>query len=76
MNYNFTCRGCTARYGGCHAKCETYKREKAEYERLREEQAKNKRVEAGLRHYTFCQMAKSQKGKGRAWNGKEGRNVE
>jgi hypothetical protein len=28
----FSCHGCTARAAGCHATCETYKKEKAAHE--------------------------------------------
>lgn len=31
----FTCKDCPNRYPGCHDKCEKYKTEKAEYERLK-----------------------------------------
>lgn len=33
----FSCRHCTERTIGCHGSCETYKRERAEFDRLKSE---------------------------------------
>lgn len=35
MSKFFTCKDCPDRYIGCHAKCEKYLREKADYECLK-----------------------------------------
>ena len=45
----FSCYGCQARAPGCHAKCETYAREKAEYEARREEELQRKIINSGLK---------------------------
>lgn len=33
MSFIFSCKGCNKREPGCHDRCETYKQEKAEYDR-------------------------------------------
>lgn len=38
----FNCHGCTKRYAGCHAACELYKADKAEYERVKALENRNK----------------------------------
>lgn len=30
---SFSCKDCKKRYSGCHSKCDTYKKELAEYEK-------------------------------------------
>ena len=37
----FSCRRCTERTMGCHGSCETYKSERAEFDRLKAELNKN-----------------------------------
>ena len=41
-NVPFTCNDCTNRHPGCHDKCEKYKREKAEWDRMKAERDKDK----------------------------------
>ena len=54
-NLPFTCRGCENRYPGCHSKCEKYKQERAEYDRLRAEHRKYITV----KQYTAEQTSKN-----------------
>lgn len=39
-----SCRNCLDRYPGCHQHCKTYKKERAEYERQKAEENKDKDV--------------------------------
>ena len=41
-DYRFSCRGCEKRYPGCHDHCDTYKAERAEYEKLKQRDAVEK----------------------------------
>ena len=40
------CRGCTKRYPGCHDKCEDYKQARAEFEKEKKEERKQKEAAA------------------------------
>lgn len=44
-SYPFSCKGCTERHPGCHATCETYKRERAEYEKQKAKRDKYKEAQ-------------------------------
>ena len=39
-----SCRNCLDRYPGCHQYCKTYKKERAEYDRQKAEENKDKDV--------------------------------
>ena len=68
----FPCKGCTERRGGCHAVCEQYKAAKAEYETLKAERDKKRRVTRVLNDYASDMVSRNRKRSGRKWNGKEG----
>lgn len=46
-NIPFTCKDCPNRYPGCSGKCEKYKRERAEYDRLKAKE----NIDRSLRTY-------------------------
>ena len=43
---NTHCKGCADRYPGCHGKCEDYKAARAEFEKLRDADRKERAVAA------------------------------
>ena len=45
---DFSCKGCGNRYPGCHGNCETYKAERAEYDKLKEKHDFEKKINGGL----------------------------
>lgn len=49
----FSCKDCKDRFPGCHGTCETYKQEKAEFDRKKEELRKRKDIEAGLNQHFY-----------------------
>lgn len=44
-NFEFSCKGCLTKHGGCHAECETYKQERLEYEKKKAEYDKYKEAQ-------------------------------
>lgn len=72
----FSCYGCEKRHAGCHATCETYRKEKAAHEAEKEEERRAKKINDGLNAHMFECIAKCKGKKGRRWDGKEGRNIE
>ena len=42
------CKDCTDRYPGCHAKCEKYISQRAEYDRIKAEHKKKAMISNGL----------------------------
>lgn len=47
---NFSCKDCEEKHGGCHATCETYKREKKAFEEKMEIERKRRAIDNGI-HY-------------------------
>ena len=45
---DFSCKGCGNRYPGCHGNCETYKAERAEYDKLKAKHDFEKKINGGL----------------------------
>ena len=44
-NFVFSCYGCNTKHAGCHAECETYKRERIIYEQKKAEYDKYREAE-------------------------------
>jgi hypothetical protein len=44
----FSCKGCEKRTPGCHARCEKYLKEKAEYDRLKAAEDKRRDIQIGI----------------------------
>lgn len=57
----FSCMGCQDRFPGCHGACEKYKKERAEYDKIKEETKKKHDVEAGLNNYFYDSVHKTTK---------------
>ena len=55
MSFRFSCKDCTERHVGCHSTCEKYISEKAENDRLREEEHhKRKDMSTNSNGTYFC----------------------
>ena len=61
--YNFSCKGCDKRYPGCHSQCETYKREKLEYDALKAKEDRKKEIRQGIYIQKCNALSKATKGK-------------
>lgn len=57
----FSCMGCENRYPGCHAVCETYKQEKAELDKSKEEMRKVLAINRGIKSQKFDGIQKAMK---------------
>lgn len=67
----FSCYGCEKRHAGCHATCETYKKEKEAHEARKEKERKQRETEAGLLQHSMNAIARNRKKQGKKWNGRE-----
>ena len=67
----FSCKGCPDKKGGCHATCETYKREKAAHEARRAENARIGAIQGGLTSYQIGVADRKRKRMGRRQYGKD-----
>ena len=59
----FSCKGCGNRYPGCHASCETYIKEKAEWEEIKAKIAQDKAISGGLAEQRYKAVHKAQRHK-------------
>lgn len=50
----FSCRYCSKRYPGCHSECDTYKQEKAEHNRRKDEKFKRDLIESQVRQIKYA----------------------
>ena len=68
----FSCYGCANRTPGCHDKCEIYRKEKAEYDALKEQADKNKAIRQGLEIQKLKAIGKRVKSHGRKFTDSRG----
>ena len=61
--YEFSCKGCDKRSAVCHSQCETYKKEKLEYEALKAAADKKRRISNGLTDQRNKAVSKAKRGK-------------
>ena len=57
----FSCKDCQQRHPGCHSKCETYKKEKAEHEAQLEAARRERNVKQGLYEQRTAAISKASK---------------
>lgn len=67
----YSCMGCEKRHPGCHAECETYKREKAAHDEQKAAEDRRRAVSMGITEQRTAAVAKAmRKRKKRSQSGK------
>ena len=61
MGFFKACKGCGSRFHGCHSQCDKYKREKAEYDRLKNAESQKKETARGLYDQRTSAIKKAQR---------------
>lgn len=72
MKTEFSCHGCQKRFPGCHSTCPEYTQEKAEHEKRRTQEAKERAVQLGLaaqRSMAVHRAFKKDKRHSKNWHG-------
>jgi hypothetical protein len=63
----FTCKGCTERTPGCHATCEKYLAEKAEYDKLKQAERRRYEIESALTSQAIHAVDRATKRNRKRW---------